>query len=146
MMSFGMDVADVAPSGQEVTGMGWPVNPEGMRDLLLALHREYQLPLYITENGASYHDYPDPQGEVRDPERVAYLDRYLRMVHEAIAQGADIRGYFVWSLLDNFEWGAGYSQRFGIVYVDYPTSRRIPKTSYHWYRDVARSNCLAAAD
>jgi beta-glucosidase len=146
MMSFGMDVADVVPSGQEVTAMGWPVNPRGMRDLLLALDREYQVPLYITENGASYHDYPDPRGDVRDPERVAYLDRYLGMVHEAIAQGADVKGYFVWSLLDNFEWGAGYSQRFGLIYVDYPTSRRIPKTSYHWYRELVRSNCLAAAD
>jgi beta-glucosidase len=80
---------------------------------------------------------------VRDPERVEYLDSHLRALHEAIARGADVRGYFAWSLLDNFEWSAGYSKRFGLVYVDYPTATRIPKDSYRFYREVVAQNALA---
>lgn len=143
VMSFGMQVADVMPYDAEVTGMGWPVNPSGMADLLLRLTRDYGVPVYITENGAAYHDYASPEGRVHDPDRISYLQRYLRAVHEAIDRGADVRGYFVWSLLDNFEWGSGYSKRFGLVYIDYPTSTRIPKSSYGWYRNLTQTNQLS---
>jgi beta-glucosidase len=140
--SFGMDCADVLPAGAPTTATGWPVNPDGMTELLVRLHTRYRIPLYITENGAAYHDYPAPDGAVRDPERVDYLLAYLRAVRKAIGKGADVRGYFAWSLLDNFEWSSGYSKRFGLVYVDYPTSKRIPKDSYHVYRGIIAANGL----
>jgi beta-glucosidase len=126
-----------------VTATGWPIEPAGLRDILLRLAREYPpLPLYVTENGAAYHDYVDPEGRVKDPERIAYLRDHIAAVHEAIADGADVRGYFCWTLLDNFEWNDGYSQRFGLVWVDYPTQRRIPKSSAYWYSAIARANRL----
>ncbi|MGD0408156.1 MAG: family 1 glycosylhydrolase [Candidatus Limnocylindrales bacterium] len=143
--SFGMDVADVVPIGTPVTDIGWPVVPSGMRDLLVRLQKDYGLPVYITENGAAYPDYITPEGLVNDPERIEYLDAYLRAVGEAIWLGADVRGYFLWSLFDNFEWGSGYAKRFGIVYVDYPTSRRIPKSSARWYGQVIRTNSVGTA-
>ena len=92
------------------------------------------LPLYVTGNGAAFDDYVDPEGGVDDDERVAFLDGHLQAASEALADGVDLRGYFVWSLLDNFEWAEGYSKRFGIVYVDYRTQDRILKASAHWYR------------
>jgi beta-glucosidase len=144
-MAFGMDCADVLPVGAPTTATGWPINPDGLTELLLRLTDRYRVPLYITENGAAYHDYPGPDGLVHDPERVAYLVSHVGAVHAAISQGADVRGYFVWSLLDNFEWSAGYSKRFGLVYVDYPTSKRTPKDSYEVYRRIAASNGLNAA-
>jgi beta-glucosidase len=141
--SFGMDCADVLPVGAPVTATGWPITPDGMTALLTRLHERYPgVPVYITENGAAFHDYPAPDGNVRDPERADFLQAYLRAVARAIDQGADVRGYFVWSLLDNFEWASGYSKRFGLVYVDYPTSKRIPKDSYHFYRRVIAANGL----
>jgi beta-glucosidase len=128
-----------------VTGRGWPIQPDGLRELLVRLHRDYgPLPLYVTENGAAFHDYVDPEGTVKDPERVSYLDAHLRAAHAAIASGVDLRGYFCWSLMDNFEWAAGYSQRFGIVWVDYKTQERIPKSSAHWFGAVASRNRLPA--
>lgn len=133
----------VIPHGVEKTAMGWPIEPEGLTELLLRLDREYtKLPIYITENGCALNDYVDPEGCVNDEERIAYLDAHLRAAHEAIAGGVDLRGYFAWSLLDNFEWAEGYSKRFGIVYVDYPTQRRIPKTSARWYAGVIGRNGL----
>jgi beta-glucosidase len=130
----------------DVTSTGWTIEPAGLRDILLRVAGEYPaLPLYVTENGAAYHDYPDPDGRVKDPERIAYLRGHIAAVHEAIAGGADVRGYFCWSLLDNFEWNDGYSQRFGLVYVDYATQRRTPKSSAWWYAALARTNRLAAA-
>ncbi|HWB35189.1 MAG TPA: family 1 glycosylhydrolase, partial [Rugosimonospora sp.] len=102
------------------------------------------LPLYITENGAAFDDEIGPDGQVHDPDRVDYFDQHLRACHEAIAKGVPLRGYFGWSLLDNFEWAWGYTRRFGMVYVDYPTQRRIPKTSGRWYAEVSRSNGLPA--
>jgi len=98
------------------------------------------VPLFVTENGAAYHAPPDGNGaRVHDEARIEYLRGHIRAVHDAIHAGADVRGYFVWSLLDNFEWAWGYSQRFGLVYVDYPTLRRLPKSSFYWYRDhIAR--------
>ncbi|HEX3238362.1 MAG TPA: GH1 family beta-glucosidase [Gaiellaceae bacterium] len=125
----------------EVTAMDWPVVPEALTELLLRVKRDYgDLPLLITENGAAFHDRLD-DGAVDDERRVAYLRAHIAAVEQARAQGVDVRGYYVWSLLDNFEWEWGYEQRFGIVYVDYPTQRRIPKQSALWYRDlIARRN------
>ncbi len=111
----------------------------------MQLKRDYgDFPLYITENGAAFYDYVDPDGLVNDTERVDYLRAHLAAAHAAIAQGVDLRGYFVWSLLDNFEWAEGYSKRFGLVYTDYRTQERIPKASAHFYREVISANALRA--
>ena len=125
----------------EMTAMDWPVVPEALTELLLRLKRDYgDLPLLITENGAAFQDRLD-DGAVDDRRRVAYLRAHIAAVEQARAEGVDVRGYYVWSLLDNFEWEWGYAQRFGIVYVDYETQRRIPKRSALWYRDlIARRN------
>ncbi|MFJ4467811.1 GH1 family beta-glucosidase [Streptomyces sp. NPDC089424] len=136
------DVVFHMPPGS-TTAMGWAVDPTGLHDLLLGIQREFpRLPLMITENGAAFDDYVDPSGEVNDPDRIDYLRGHLAAVHRAMEAGVDVRGYFLWSLLDNFEWGYGYSKRFGAVYVDYPTGRRIPKASARWYGDVARSGVV----
>ena len=125
------------------TAMGWTIDARGLRALLDRVHREYPgTPLMITENGAAFDDEPGPDGGVEDPARIAYLRDHLAVVHEAIESGVDLRGYFVWSLLDNFEWAYGYSKRFGIVHVDYPTQRRVLKDSARWYRDVISANGL----
>jgi beta-glucosidase len=138
-----LNAATVLPEGVETTAMGWPVEADGLTELLLRLHREYtRAPLYITENGRAVYDYVDPEGEVDDEERVAFLDAHFRAAHAAIEQGLDLRGYMVWSLLDNFEWAEGYSKRFGIVFVDYGTQRRIPKMSARWYKEVIGRNGL----
>jgi beta-glucosidase len=130
---YGARMIQVQPAP---TTFGWSDTPGALRDVLLRIGREYTgLPIYVTENGATFYDYPTPDGEVRDPERVHYLTGYTAAVGEAVAAGADVRGYFAWSFLDNFEWSHGYSKRFGLVYVDYPTQRRIPKQSAYWYRD-----------
>ncbi|MGA4954740.1 GH1 family beta-glucosidase [Streptomyces lavendulocolor] len=119
------------------TAMDWPVDPDGLYGLLTRLRDELPgTPLMVTENGAAYDDYADPSGEVHDPERVAYLDGHLAAVHRALADGVDVRGYFLWSLLDNFEWAYGYGKRFGIVHVDFASQRRTPKDSARWYADV----------
>ncbi|PRX48656.1 broad-specificity cellobiase [Prauserella shujinwangii] len=124
-----------------VTAMGWNIEPDGLRTLLSRLHKEYpDMPLVITENGAAFDDVPGPDGGVADTDRIGYLRDHLAVAHEAIESGVDLRGYFVWSLLDNFEWAFGYSKRFGIVHVDYPTQRRSWKHSAHWYREVIRTN------
>lgn len=136
--------------GLPVTGMGWEVQPEGLRRLLVRLHREYTgpkgVPLYITENGAAYDDVPDEHGYVHDQDRLAFIEAHLEAVHDSIEDGADVRGYLAWSFLDNFEWAWGYHQRFGIVRVDYETQRRIPKASAHWFAQVARTNRLIPAN
>jgi len=115
------------------TAMGWEVNPDGLRTLLVRLGREYPTlpPLFITENGAAYDDTLDPDGRIRDTEREAYILSHVDAVRAAIAEGADVRGYFVWSFLDNFEWAWGYEKRFGIVRVDYETQERTVKDSGH---------------
>lgn len=120
--------------GLPVTDMDWEIYPLGITELLLRLHRDYKLPaLYITENGAAFRD-ELVAGQVDDRDRVRYLQEHIAAVQLAIAQGVDVRGYFVWSLLDNFEWASGYAKRFGIVYVDYATQTRHPKRSAEWYR------------
>ena len=126
----------VPVAGAELTAMGWEVYPAGLSTLLTRLSSEYELPpLYITENGAAYTDGRRHDGSVHDPERIAYIRSHIEAVARAIAEGVPVSGYFVWSLLDNFEWGHGYSQRFGLIYVEYPTLERVPKQSYRWYRD-----------
>jgi beta-glucosidase len=139
-----LDAHTIVPAELPTTRMGWPVEPDGLSELLVRLQRDYPRlpPIYITENGAAYDDYVDPEGDVDDEERIAYLDSHLRAVHDAIAAGVDVRGYFCWSLLDNFEWAEGYSKRFGLVFVDYGTQRRIPKTSARWYAEVIARNGL----
>ncbi|GAA3209388.1 GH1 family beta-glucosidase [Actinocorallia longicatena] len=130
------DVGFVHPGGPS-TAMGWPIAAAGLTVLLNRLAREYpEVGLLITENGAAFDDGEPSGGRVADPDRVAYLDAHLRAAHEALAAGADLRGYLVWSILDNFEWAEGYHKRFGIVHVDYATQRRTPKDSALWYRDV----------
>lgn len=122
-----------------VTDMGWPVVPRGLTDLLLRLTRDYgPLALMITENGAAYPDVPE-QGQVRDQERIRYLQEHIEAVASAMKQGADVRGYYVWSLMDNFEWAFGYSKRFGLMYVNYQTQERIPKQSAQWYREFLKT-------
>jgi beta-glucosidase len=117
------------------TDMGWEIYPQGLTELLVKLKGEYELPpVYITENGMANADIP-ANGTVDDTARIDYVRRHLDALRSAMAQGVDVRGYFLWSLLDNFEWNSGYTKRFGIVYVDYATQRRIPKASAHWYRD-----------
>ncbi|WP_431782324.1 GH1 family beta-glucosidase [Streptomyces chumphonensis] len=140
------DVAFHRPEGLPVTQMGWPVDPSGLSDLLLRLSREAPgLPLYITENGMAADDKPADDGTVDDPERVAYLHGHLSAVLRSMERGADVRGYFLWSLLDNFEWAYGYSKRFGAVYVDFDTLRRTPKSSAAWYAELARTRTLPPA-
>lgn len=131
-----------APMNEEnYTEMGWEVYPEGLLNVLGRFHFEYHIPkIYITENGCSYSDGPGEDGRVRDIRRTLYLREHLRVAHKAIKMGIPLAGYFVWSLLDNFEWGHGYSQRFGIVWVDYETQQRIIKDSGHWYAQVIKSN------
>jgi beta-glucosidase len=126
-----------------VTAMGWGVDAAGLEEILVRVRDEYgAVPLLVTENGAAYDDVPPLDGVVADPERVDYLDAHLRAVRRAIGAGVDVRGYFVWSLLDNFEWAEGYAKRFGIVYVDFETQRRVPKQSARWYADVIEANAL----
>ncbi len=134
--------ATVAPAPREEwTDMGWEVYPEGLYQLLLRAAFEYRAPkIYITENGASYGEGPGPDGRVRDERRLDYLRKHFSAAHRAIAAGVPLAGYFVWSLMDNFEWDRGYSQRFGMVYVDYATQQRTPKDSALWYRDVIAAN------
>ena len=136
------EYVSVVPRDLPRTAMGWEVQPDGLRRLLVRLHEEYAAPTaYVTEFGAAYADQV-VDGQVVDPERTAFLDAYLRSVHEAMEQGADVGGVFVWSFLDNFEWAYGYDKRFGIVHVDYETQRRTPKSSALWYADVARTGSL----
>ena len=120
----------------QYTAMDWEVYPDGLRQLLVRVANDYAPPaIYVTENGAAFGDIRGHDGRVHDPERTAYIESYLGAVGRAIEDGAPVKGYFVWSLLDNFEWAEGYSKRFGIVYVDYPTLERVPKDSFYWYRD-----------
>jgi beta-glucosidase len=127
-----------------LTTMGWEVYPDGLRATLVRLREDYgPRAMYVTENGTAYPDTLDERGEVRDPDRVAYLREHFRAAREALQAGVPLRGYFVWSLLDNFEWAHGYTQRFGIVYTDYATQRRIPKASAAFFSQVAATNGAA---
>jgi beta-glucosidase len=142
-MTFGR--GEGAEAGVERTTMGWEVYPRGLTDLLVRLDRDYDLPpLYITENGAAYPDRLT-DGRVHDSQRISYYERHLGAVREAIEQGVDVRGYYAWSLMDNFEWAKGYSKRFGLVYVDYETQARTVKDSGRWYRDFVMQGTAQAA-
>jgi beta-glucosidase len=138
-----LDARVVVPHAAEKTAMGWPVEPDGLTEILVRIREDFaDVPIYVTENGRAVHDYIDPEGDVDDEERVSYLDAHFRAAHKAIERGVDLRGYMVWSLLDNFEWAEGYSKRFGIVFVEFGTQRRVPKSSARWYSDVIRRNGL----
>jgi len=122
-----------APDGTRFTAMGWPIDASGLTEELIRLRDRFGNPeLYVTENGACYDDPLAQNGIVQDNDRIAYLRDHLAAAGDAVASGVKLRGYFVWSLLDNFEWAEGYSRRFGVVYVDYKTLNRIPKESYYW--------------
>ena len=126
-----------AAPASERTEMGWEVYPQGLYNLLNRLHFEYQAPkLYVTENGCSYSDGPDASGHIRDQRRLNYLRDHFAAVRRAMQNGVPLAGYFVWSLMDNFEWAKGYTQRFGMVWVDYATQQRMPKDSALWYKEV----------
>jgi beta-glucosidase len=135
-----------APRMDGVTDMGWEVYPQGLADLLTGIHREYKLPpIYITENGMANAD-TLVEGKVHDAQRIAYLKGHLEALSRAIAAGVDVRGFFYWSLLDNYEWDSGYDKRFGLVHVDYATQQRTLKDSAHWYREfVARQRAAHGA-
>ncbi len=136
------DVISVPQPGP-YTDMGWRIDPEALTALLTRVGRDYPgVPLVITENGCACADERSPDGAVHDPDRVEYLRSHLIAVHDALSAGVDVRGYYLWSFLDNFEWAWGYSMRFGMVYVDYATQRRTPKDSALWFRDVIRSNAV----
>ena len=135
------------PAEPATTSFGWSVIPASLTAALTRVAAEFtKLPLYVTENGASFHDYIDPNGEVNDHERVGYLSGYLSAAADAIEQGVDLRGYYAWSFLDNFEWAEGYSKRFGLVYVDYRTQERIPKRSARWYQQLISAHQSSIAN
>ena len=131
----------VIPPGVAVTGMGWPIEPDGLTEVLTRVHRDSAASrVYVTETGAAFDDEVDAAGEVRDDRRIAYLRDHAAQAHAALESGVPLQGFFVWSLLDNFEWAEGYSKRFGLVHVDFASQRRTPRASARWYRDaIARS-------
>ncbi len=136
-------VVEYRPADLARTPMGWLVDADGLYDLLLQVSGQApRVPLYITENGCAAEDYVDPLGQVRDLERISYLHQHLEAAARAIKAGVNLAGYYVWSLLDNFEWGWGYQKRFGIVFVDFETQRRIPKASAQFYSEVVRANAV----
>jgi len=136
----------VQPEGLPITAMNWLVEPSSIRELLTRVVAPVTgpLPVYITENGSSWYDYVTQDGQVNDYERLSYLRGHLAAVHGAIADGVNLRGYFAWSLLDNYEWAEGYAKRFGLVYVDFATQQRILKRSGEFYAAVTRANALPA--
>jgi beta-glucosidase len=142
-MPFPQRVDGSAPSHlvNDLTAMGWVVTPAGLGNLVKRVHKDWpQIPyLVITENGSSYDDVK-VDGEVLDTKRTAYLVAHLQSLQKAIAEGAPVKGYFAWSLLDNFEWAEGYAKRFGIVYVDYQSFERTPKMSFKKYKEIIKAN------
>lgn len=129
-----------APVGGPLTMIRWPVAPEGLGWGVKLLHERYKLPMVVTENGLSCHDWLSLDGAVHDPHRIDFLNRYLLSLARVMQEGTDVRGYFQWSIMDNFEWAEGYKDRFGLIYVDYATQQRILKDSAKWYRTVIESN------
>jgi beta-glucosidase len=129
--------------GNEITEMDWEVYPEGLYKILGRLYFDYDFPaIYITENGSAFEDHVSADGEVDDPARLSYVKRHLEQVHRAIEAGIPVKGYFAWSLMDNFEWGLGYSKRFGLIHVDYETQKRTFKSSAKWYQQVIQRNAV----
>lgn len=132
--------AVVAELDAAKTQVGWSVTPDAIKWTAKFLYERYNMPIYVSENGIACHDTVSLDGRVHDPNRIDYLNRYLLKLGEAIDEGADVRGYFVWSFTDNFEWAEGYEPRFGIVYIDYKTQTRIIKDSAEWYSEVIKTN------
>jgi beta-glucosidase len=138
-------VATLSPDGPQTT-MGWGVDAAALLELLRRVQRDYgDLPIYVTENGAAYDDEVAPDGGVHDPERTAFLAAHVAACAEAVGEGIPLRGYFVWSLLDNFEWAYGYAKRFGIVHVDFATQDRRVKDSGRWFAELLRAHRAASA-
>src|SRR4051812_7017617 len=139
----GTDLAYSVPQPGPYTDMGWPIAPDTLTELPRDVHAAYpEVPLVITENGCAVSDVVADDGQVHDQDRIDYIEAPLVALHRAIEEGIDVRGYYVWSLLDNFEWAWGYSKRFGIVHVDYETQQRTPKDSAHWFSQVIARNGL----
>jgi beta-glucosidase len=135
-----LDARVLPPSGGEITGMGWPVEPQGMAELLARVENDYHPgPIYVTENGSCYEDSVSADGCVHDTERRHYLMRHLGALRRAIGDGVPVKGYFAWSLVDNFEWAEGYLKRFGLVHIDYATQQRRLKDSAKWYQSFLRA-------
>jgi beta-glucosidase len=135
----------VRRQGVEHTDMGWEVVPDGLHDLLVRVHNDYApKAIYVTENGAAFPDVRGHDGSVEDPERQGYFEGYIEAAARAVGEGVPLRGYFAWSLLDNFEWAWGYWKRFGLIYIDYRTLERVPKGSFYWYRDLIAAQRLQA--
>lgn len=128
------------PEGHPRTAIDWFVTPKALKWTVKFMNERYKLPVYVTENGMSCTDAVSLDSKVHDPNRIDFLNRYLLALREAVDEGADVAGYFEWSLMDNYEWSFGYSQRFGIVYVDYQTQERIIKDSGYWYKKVIETN------
>jgi beta-glucosidase len=143
----GPGTVSVQPDGLPITAMNWLVEASSIRELLTRVVHPVtgELPVYITENGSSWYDYVTPDGQVHDLERLSYLRDHLTAVHGAIADGVAVRGYFAWSLLDNFEWAEGYAKRFGLAYVDFGTQQRILKRSGEFYASVTAGNALPSS-
>lgn len=139
----GCEDIEFVPSGLPRSTMGWEVDPEGLHQLLTRIPRDYQVPaLYITENGMALYDEPNSAGEIDDHERIKFMEAHLRAAHRALEDGVDLRGYFAWSLLDNFEWSLGLEKRFGLIHVDYKSQTRTPKASAHWYKALVSTGEL----
>ncbi len=139
---LGMSMIEPPPDA-ELTAIGWEVYPQALYDVLMDLKENYGNPIvYVTENGAAFPDEPDANGYVEDLARIRFFERYLLEAHRALEDGVNLKGYFVWTLLDNFEWAEGYHKRFGIVYIDYETLERRPKASYAWFGELIRENRL----
>lgn len=136
-----LQLGNVRVETGEHTEMGWEVYPQGLYELLVKVQQDYNPPaLFITENGAAFADEVTPEGKVQDERRIDYLHGHLLHAHRAVQEGVPLKGYFAWSLMDNFEWAHGYTKRFGLIYVDFPTQRRIVKDSGWWYRRVIAEN------
>ena len=144
----GPGTVSIQPEGLPVTAMNWLVEPSSIRELLTRVVAPVtgELPVYITENGSAWHDYVTQDGQVHDHERIAYLRGHLAAVHAAIADGVPLKGYFAWSLLDNFEWAEGYAKRFGLAFVDFETQRRILKRSGEFFASVIAANAGCPPD
>ncbi len=138
---------EIVTPGGPLTEMGWEVYPQGLRDLLIRVSATYKPGvMYVTENGAAYPDMLNERGEVADPDRLRYLERHFLAAREAIQAGVPLKGYFVWSFMDNFEWAKGYRPRFGVVYTDFPTQRRIVKESGRFLAEIAATNGAALGE
>ena len=138
-----LPAVSLRPDGP-LTANGIDARPAGLGRILRRLRDDYPpIPLYITENGAPFHDYVNPDGRVNDPDRVHYLAEHLAETRDAMSDGVDVRGFFVWSLLDNFEWADGYSKRFGLFFVEFGTQKRIAKSSAAWYRQLIAGHAIA---